>query len=346
MGQHVRNDDRAGEPGRTGVNQSFITGASTPCGVAVDANYVYWANVSTGTIGRANLDGTGVNQSFITGANHPCGVAVDGSHVYWANEGACSSTCNGTTIGRANLDGSSPSESFITGLSAPVGVAVNSSFIYWGNNNSNTIGRANLDGTGPNTSFITGSGGCTDFPALDATYIYWSNACDSSIGRANLDGSGVNESFITTLSNPGGVAVDLPRLTANQPACTIKAVSNRVLLPAAKKTGHHKKPKGKPGTLQFVATCNQGASLTLTGTVTEIIKGKHHNKHGKTLSLPKTTRSVQAHVPLTLTVKLPAAALKALAAARESVAVTLTAANANGSGTVTTKIARLQTRRS
>ena len=69
----------------TGVNQSFITGVSSPTGVAVDAGHVYWANVAADTIGRANLDGTGVNQSFITGAGGPCGVAVDAGHIYWAN---------------------------------------------------------------------------------------------------------------------------------------------------------------------------------------------------------------------------------------------------------------------
>jgi virginiamycin B lyase len=69
----------------SGVNQSFITAASSPNGVAVDGAHVYWANVYQvpgtqefpGTIGRANLDGTGANQSLITGANNPKGVAVD-----------------------------------------------------------------------------------------------------------------------------------------------------------------------------------------------------------------------------------------------------------------------------
>src|SRR5215469_10574417 len=55
----------------TGADQSFITGASSPTAVAVDANYVYWANVFAGTIGRANLDGTGANPNFITGATTP-----------------------------------------------------------------------------------------------------------------------------------------------------------------------------------------------------------------------------------------------------------------------------------
>ena len=33
--------------------------------------HVYWGNFTTGTIGRANVDGTGVDQSFITGADGP-----------------------------------------------------------------------------------------------------------------------------------------------------------------------------------------------------------------------------------------------------------------------------------
>src|SRR5262245_5390082 len=46
----------------TGADESFITGAGYPVGVAVDSNYVYWAgDIPDGTIGRANLDGTGAD---------------------------------------------------------------------------------------------------------------------------------------------------------------------------------------------------------------------------------------------------------------------------------------------
>src|ERR1700722_12214145 len=83
----------------SGVNQSFITGAGFPSGVAVDGEHIYWANFGSGTIGVANVDGNGVNQSFITGASEPYGLAVDGQHIYWANFGS-------GTIGVANLDGS------------------------------------------------------------------------------------------------------------------------------------------------------------------------------------------------------------------------------------------------
>ena len=65
----------------TGVNRSFITGASDPCGPAIYQGHLYWGNQGHGesdgtTIGRANIDGTKANQHFITGAQAPCGIAI------------------------------------------------------------------------------------------------------------------------------------------------------------------------------------------------------------------------------------------------------------------------------
>jgi virginiamycin B lyase len=181
-------------------NQSFITGASTPYGVAINSSFIYWANSTLNTIGRANLDGSSPNQSFITGANSPKGIAVDGSFIYWTNQ-------TGNTIGRANLDGSSPNQSFITSLSAPTGIAINGSFIYWVNLGTNTIGRANLDGSSPNQSFITGATVPRGM-AVNGSFIYWANSTLNTIGRANLDGSSPNQSFITGANSPSGIAVN------------------------------------------------------------------------------------------------------------------------------------------
>jgi len=63
----------------SGVDPSFIAGASAPCGMALDnSSHLYWANSESADIGRASTDGTGVDQSFIeTGATQVCGVAVD-----------------------------------------------------------------------------------------------------------------------------------------------------------------------------------------------------------------------------------------------------------------------------
>ena len=69
----------------SGANQSFITGAGQPVGMAVDADHVYWTDTDANAIARANLDGSGVNRTFVTGASSPVQIAVDNAHLYWTN---------------------------------------------------------------------------------------------------------------------------------------------------------------------------------------------------------------------------------------------------------------------
>lgn len=76
------------------VNNSFITGTvfisgiSTPPGLAVDSGHIYWTNqpdysgvpgpgAVDGSIGRAALDGTDVNQFFVPSVFFPVGLAID-----------------------------------------------------------------------------------------------------------------------------------------------------------------------------------------------------------------------------------------------------------------------------
>ena len=204
-GEYIYWTDAGGGIGRAKLNGSgaepFIKtiriGSLTVAdGLAVDAKHIYWANFTSNTIGRANLDGSGVNERFITGAAAPRGVAVDGTHIYWTNWAI-------DTIGRANLDGSGVNQSFIDGPFRPSGVAVDAQYIYW--TNLASIGRANLDGSGANNLFISGSG---QELAVDGQYLYWAdnNSAFNAIGRANVDGSGVNQTFISA-NNPDGVAV-------------------------------------------------------------------------------------------------------------------------------------------
>ena len=81
----------------TSVNQSFITGADCPAGVAVDADHVYWAN--PGTTRSAVPTSTARRRPELHHRrSEPVGVAVDAGHVYWTNFST-------GTIGRANLDG-------------------------------------------------------------------------------------------------------------------------------------------------------------------------------------------------------------------------------------------------
>jgi hypothetical protein len=163
----------------TNADQSFIVGATTPHGVAVDGAHVYWTNAN-GTIGRANLDGTNAAQSFIVAplSDQGSGVAVDGSHIYWVS--SFGGGPGAGAIGRANLDGTGVEPNFISGISRPAGgVVVDGSHVYW----------TSYDPANP---FIVLNGG----------------ALPTRIGRANLNGTGVEESFISTVPTQYGVAVD------------------------------------------------------------------------------------------------------------------------------------------
>ncbi|HXQ88729.1 MAG TPA: hypothetical protein VN733_03735 [Solirubrobacterales bacterium] len=186
-----------------------------PCGVAIDAAHLYWADAKAGTLGRANLDGSEPNPSLLAGLDRPCGVAVDGSHLYWVDWRG---------IGRARLDGTQPEPEFVHTGPASCGLAADSQYLYWGSQGA--IGRVRLDGLFGQPAFITGVGGVGAI-AVDSAHVYWTDWREgmvySTIGRAGIDGSGVNRSWIPTETfNLGGVAVDArpvpsPRPLPSQP---------------------------------------------------------------------------------------------------------------------------------
>jgi hypothetical protein len=93
-------------------------------------------------------------------------------------------------------------------------------------------------------------------------------------------------------------------------------------------------------TLTLKARCDQAAQLRLAVTIVSV-SGPRHAKHHRvhTFHIAVTSGHARAGVPVTITVKLPAAALGD--GARDAVAATMTAANANGSSTATTKISHL-----
>jgi hypothetical protein len=106
----------------------------SPCGIAVDDNFVYWGiyEVSGGgtsrpgtTIGRVPKSGAPneVTDNFATSGNRVTGLAIDGSFIYTSNVGGEELPGRGS-IGRANLSGGGADPSFISGLSFPWGVAV------------------------------------------------------------------------------------------------------------------------------------------------------------------------------------------------------------------------------
>ncbi len=132
-------------------NPNFISGPVGNCGLATDANFLYFFADAT-HIGRVGLNGTGVDRNFVTIPEHFCGLAADPSFLYW-------STGTSNSVGRVPVGGGTSNPSFVTAgttSGGPCGVAVNSQYLFWGNQDTNTIGRSNIDGGSPNPAFVSG----------------------------------------------------------------------------------------------------------------------------------------------------------------------------------------------
>ena len=181
-------------------------GFSHPLPITVGQHlWMYWADVYSGKIQRAKLDGSGV-EDVVTRQPQPYGIALDSSSgkIYWADV----KTGN---IQRANLDGSEV-EHLILGLDRPFGVAldVDAGKMYWTTGGiaievgrvgewwieeprPGGIQRANLDGSLVEnlSTFESWLGGI----ALDtsARKMYWTDIDKETIRRANLDGSGIED---------------------------------------------------------------------------------------------------------------------------------------------------------
>ena len=205
------------------ANNSFITGIDQPRGVAVDAQFIYWAEGGAGnsSIGRANLDGSGVNHRFIPdGVTNPVGVTVASSGIYWTNEVGMGAA----TIGHANLDGSNPDPNFIPGPVDTCGLAADSSFVYFFSNDGAHIGRARLDGTGVDPNFVSIPEPFCGL-AVDPSYLYWGSDAGNTVGRVPVGGGTPDAGFVptgTTGGGPFGVAVNSQYLFwSNNDALTI-----------------------------------------------------------------------------------------------------------------------------
>jgi|GEM_PF-815803 len=191
------------------IDNAFITPTNSfNCGVAVNADSIFFNNHAIPSIGRANLDGSGVDQTFVlTGGNNTQHPAVNSTHLFWTNKGS-------STVGRATLAGGNIESTLLTAKCELNGVAVNDQYVYWANDNCASIGRARLTAGGVTDieqDFIplsVGKGPCG--LTVDANHIYWGQWGDETsgaVGRANLDGTGVDEEFIATSGLTCSVAV-------------------------------------------------------------------------------------------------------------------------------------------
>ena len=178
----------------------------------VTAQTIYWTDIGTGKIQRANLDGGVGTEDLVTAGQvfTPVAIALDvgGDKMYWT-EGSPADFM----IGRANLDGTDVGY-LIEGLISPSGIALDlgSGKIYWTDVGAGKIQRANLDGSGVEDLITIGVAFTPVEIALDTAgkKMYWteSTLADFMIQRADLNGTNV-ELLVTGLVSPSGIALDV-----------------------------------------------------------------------------------------------------------------------------------------
>lgn len=200
---------RAGIGGGGAEEAGFLP--TTASGIAAGGGYLYWADGTAGTIGRAKLNGAGaateVEDEFITGAAEPQYVAVDGEHVYWTN--AAGGGEGEGTIGRARLNGTEVEDKFITGASDPQGIGVDAGYVFWANAGTHAIARAEIDGGSPEQALISTGAETPAGVAADSSHVYWTANRGNGVSfvvRAELDGAG--ETFHFDGAKLAGIALE------------------------------------------------------------------------------------------------------------------------------------------
>jgi hypothetical protein len=192
------------------VNPSFITGLDNARDLAVDSSYLYWADVTLNTIGRAALDGGGVNQNFVPNAGDGGGVAVNGagsqSISFTTNPPSDVAVADNYAVGTTGGGSGNPVTLTIDPVSSSV-CAISGSTVRFETSGTCTI-DANQGASASYYAALEAQQSVTVRPAL-----YWgatafvNGGTVGSIGRASNDGGDLNANFITSGSSAGSVTV-------------------------------------------------------------------------------------------------------------------------------------------
>jgi virginiamycin B lyase len=173
-----------------------VNGAS---GVAVNDTHVFWGDLNSASIGRANLDGGSPNPGFISLSAFPEGVAIDATFIYAVIPNPVGGNIARVPIGGGGFD-------FIpTGVN-PCGAAVNAAHIYFANGVNGTIGRANIDGSDVAVNFIPGADspcgvGLDSFALPTCEHLSRSTGADQAV-TVTLDCSGTPPLTYAIASQP------------------------------------------------------------------------------------------------------------------------------------------------
>ncbi|KAA3601585.1 MAG: T9SS C-terminal target domain-containing protein [Calditrichaeota bacterium] len=192
------------------ITKTLVTAIALNFGISsiCNAQKMYWTDIGSDKIQRADLDGSNLEDLVTTGLSQPEGIALDltNSKMYWVDVVT-------DKIQRADLDGSNVEDLITTGLSATVGIALDltNSKMYWTDLTTDKIQRADLDGSNVEDLITTGLSAPQGIE-LDLTNskMYWIDRGIDKIQRAGLDGSN-KEDLVTSanLDDPKDIALDI-----------------------------------------------------------------------------------------------------------------------------------------
>ncbi|MHB8694146.1 MAG: Vgb family protein [Solirubrobacteraceae bacterium] len=259
---------------------------------------LWFVEADAGKIGRITPTGVITEFPIPTPGSYPWGITAGPDGNLWFTE------VDGNKIGRITPAGVITEFPTLTAGNLPTAIVTGSDNNLWVTENffDGHIARV-LSGVGTNPPPPSGSGG---------------NPPPPSVGGGNPP-------------PPSGGGGSPPPPQPSPASCSLKAQGNMVVVHKSKKNSH-----AQPGTVSLLASCNQAATVTLAGTLTQVL-----GKHAKTVGLPTLHASLNAGTAAVLAVKLPATALAALRhGAKASAAFTLTATNANGTSHASATVAR------
>jgi hypothetical protein len=142
-------------------NKPFVSlVGSGPLALAVDESFLYWADSSGGTIGRASTAG-GAPATIASGQAKPLHIAVDANTLYWVNQ-------LGAAVMEMPKAGGSPS--LLAAAAEPSALAIDAMSVYWANGTDQSVMSIPKSGGLPKVLGIVP--GTPSTLVVDADYVY------------------------------------------------------------------------------------------------------------------------------------------------------------------------------
>ena len=183
---------------------AIISGLYAPQQIAMDANYIYWTELNTGTksgyVKRFLKTGGVVVETLADSLDYPFGIAVDGNYVYFTEQ-------NAKKLKRVPLAGGTPF-TLMSSLKTPQFVAVDANNVYFtefGSWNSSS-GMRDKDGAinqfsiaGNKNNILAGGLNGPQSIVIDNNNVYWAEVANSVAGAGAVKSVPINGGTVSTL---------------------------------------------------------------------------------------------------------------------------------------------------